>query len=485
MGDTIAAQLVGHQPHRFLSLTLQQSSKESPRCTPVPMGLYKDVNHVTVLIHRAPQILALTVDRHEDFVQEPRISESTLSSLQLPRVVGAELPAPLPHGFIGHDDSSFGQQILNIPEAHAVSVVEPDRMADDLRWKAMPKVTGSASVYLGNCAGRRVNLTMASGGGRPQVQHRQGILVTMKLLLANPRCYCAGVDRAIQIVDLALEQFGAPVYVRKEIVHNRHVVGWLRDRGAVFVDELGEVPEGALVVFSAHGVGPSVHAEAKRRSLRVIDATCPLVNKVHLEVDRFVDEEGYHILFIGHVGHEEVEGTMGHSPDHTTLIENVEQARTTPIPQHEKLMVLTQTTLSMDDTRHVVDALRERFAYLEVPPADDICYATQNRQNAVKAMCENGIGLLLVVGSENSSNAARLAEIGAVRGIPSHLINSHEDVSPAWLAGVTTVGVTGGASTPSSVVHDVVTRLEQLGVSDVEPCVTAEETTVFQLPTML
>jgi 4-hydroxy-3-methylbut-2-enyl diphosphate reductase len=176
---------------------------------------------------------------------------------------------------------------------------------------------------------------------------------------------------------------------------------------------------------------------------------------------------------------------MGHSPDHTTLIENVDQARTIPIPEHRKLMVLTQTTLSMDDTQDVVDALRDRFAHIELPPADDICYATQNRQNAVKAMCESGIGLLLVVGSENSSNAARLAEIGAMRGIPSHLINSHEDVNPAWLGGVVRVGVTGGASTPSSVVHDVVARLETLGVSDVEPCVTAEESTVFQLPMVL
>ena len=306
----------------------------------------------------------------------------------------------------------------------------------------------------------------------------------MKLLLANPRCYCAGVDRAIQIVELALERFGAPVYVRREIVHNRHVVGWLRERGAVFVDELGEVPQGGLVVFSAHGVGPAVHAEAERRSLRVIDATCPLVSKVHVEVERFVDL-GYHILFIGHAGHEEVEGTMGHAPDHTTLIENVEQARTTPIPDRGKLMVLTQTTLSMDDTQEAIDALRERFAHLELPPGDDICYATQNRQNAVKAMCEDGIELLLVVGSENSSNAARLAEIGAVRGIASHLINSHADVRATWLDGVTRVGVTGGASTPSSVVQDVVARLEELGITDVEPCVTAQESTVFQLPAML
>jgi len=306
----------------------------------------------------------------------------------------------------------------------------------------------------------------------------------MELLLANPRCYCAGVDRAIQIVELALERFGAPVYVRKEIVHNQHVVGWLRNRGAVFVNELVEVPEGALVVFSAHGVSPSVHKEAERRSLRVIDATCPLVSKVHVEVERFV-AEGYHILLIGHAGHEEVEGTMGHSPAHTTLIENVEQARTSYIPEHKNLMVLTQTTLSMDDTQHVIDALHERFSDLHLPPADDICYATQNRQNAVKAMCDRGIELLLVVGSENSSNAARLVEIGAVRGIHSRLINSHADVSTGWLHGVTKIGVTGGASTPSSVVREVVTHLEQLGVSHVEPCVTAEESTVFQLPMVL
>ena len=311
-----------------------------------------------------------------------------------------------------------------------------------------------------------------------------GRVIFMKVLLANPRCYCAGVDRAIQIVELALERFGAPVYVRKEIVHNRHVVGWLRERGAVFVDELHEVPDGALVVFSAHGVGPLVHAEAGRRSLRVIDATCPLVSKVHVEVLRFV-EEGYHVILVGHAGHEEVEGTMGHSPEHTTLIEDVEQARTMPIPAHTKLMVLAQTTLSMDDTRHVVAALRRRFGYLELPPKDDICYATQNRQNAVKAMCDLGIDLLLVVGSENSSNAVRLAEIGAVRGIPSHLINSHADVSPEWLERVSQVGVTAGASTPESVVQEVVSRLTELGAADVEMCTTAEESTVFQLPAML
>ncbi len=306
----------------------------------------------------------------------------------------------------------------------------------------------------------------------------------MKVLLANPRCYCAGVDRAVRIVELALERFGAPVYVRKEIVHNRHVVGWLRERGAVFVDELDEVPEGAPAVFSAHGVGPAVHKAAEKRSLRVIDASCPLVNKVHVEVLRFV-REGYHIILIGHAGHEEVEGTMGHAPEHTTLIENGEQARTKPVPDADKLMVLTQTTLSMDDTQQIVDALRDRFENVELPPKDDICYATQNRQNAVKAMCDGGIDLLLVVGSENSSNATRLSEIGAARGIPSHLIDGDEDLDPAWLEGVSQAGVTGGASTPDAVVQGVVERLRQLGATDVETCTTAEESTVFQLPAML
>ena len=306
----------------------------------------------------------------------------------------------------------------------------------------------------------------------------------MKVLLANPRCYCAGVDRAIQIVEQVLEQFGVPVYVRKEIVHNRHVIGWLRERGAVFVDELHEVPDGALVVFSAHGVSPAVHEEAERRSLRVIDATCPLVNKVHVEVLRFV-REGYHILLIGHAGHEEVEGTMGHSPEHTTLIENVEQARTAVIPAPEKLMVLTQTTLSMDDTQQVVDgatlpfsssgvAAQGRHLLRHAKPAE--C-----RQDHVRSRDRPAA----VVGSENSSNAARLAEVGTLRGIPSHLINGEEDVRSAWVEGVSLVGVTAGASTPDSVVQDVIKRLETLGAADLEMCTTAEESTVFELPSLL
>ncbi len=306
----------------------------------------------------------------------------------------------------------------------------------------------------------------------------------MKVVLANPRCCCAGVDRAVQIVELALEKFHPPVYVRKEIVHNRQVVGELSRRGAVFVGELDDVPRGGLVVFSAHGVGPSVHQMARDRSLRVIDATCPLVSKVHLEVVRFV-REGYHIILIGRAGHEEVEGTIGHAPEHMTLIEDVEQARTRPVPPHEKLMVLTQTTLSVDDCRCIVEELRRRFDRLDLPPTDDICYATQNRQNAVKAMCDRGIDVLLVVGSKNSSNAARLVEMAVVRGVAGHLVDGDFEVDAEWVRGAESVGVTGGASTPNSLVMGVVERLKSLGAGEVELCTTAEEDTTFQLPTIL
>jgi len=304
------------------------------------------------------------------------------------------------------------------------------------------------------------------------------------VLLANPRCYCAGVDRAVQIVELALARFHPPVYVRKEIVHNRFVVNRLREMGAVFVEELHEVPAGSLVIFSAHGVAPEVFEDARQRDLRVIDATCPLVSKVHLEVLRFV-KEGYHIILIGRRGHEEVAGTMGHSPDDITLVENVEQARSRPVPPHEKLMVLTQTTLSVDDTRVVLDALRERFPHIQLPPTEDICYATQNRQNAVKEMCARGIDLLLVVGSQNSSNAARLVESAEVRGVRGRLIDGPEDIVPDWLTGVGVVGVTGGASTPDEVVQAVVSRLGELGAAEVELSSTLEENTVFQLPVIL
>lgn len=306
----------------------------------------------------------------------------------------------------------------------------------------------------------------------------------MKVLLANPRGFCAGVDRAVKIVDLALEVFGSPVYVRKEIVHNSHVVGSLRRKGAVFVDELSEAPDGALIILSAHGSAPEVFAEAQRRGLRLIDATCPLVTKVHLEVRRYA-RLGYHVVLIGHEGHDEVIGTIGQAPESITLVENEQQARSAVLPPHEKLVVLTQTTLGVDDTTGVIAVLRERFAGLETPPSDDICYATQNRQDAVKAMAQRGVQALLVVGSKNSSNAARLVEVGRARGIRGYLIDGPDQIDPAWLDGSETIGVTAGASTPEPVVQAVLDRLKRLGADAVESCTTAEENVSFQLPPML
>ncbi|MBN2563428.1 MAG: 4-hydroxy-3-methylbut-2-enyl diphosphate reductase [Phycisphaerae bacterium] len=306
----------------------------------------------------------------------------------------------------------------------------------------------------------------------------------MKVLLASPRGFCAGVDRAVKIVDLALGVYGPPVYVRREIVHNSHVVSALREKGAVFVEELDEVPEGALAVLSAHGVAPEVFATAKRRSLRLIDATCPLVTKVHQEVHRFV-RQGHHVILIGHEGHDEVIGTLGESPEDITLLEDEDQARTVNVPADKKLMVLTQTTLGVDDTAEVLTALRRRFPRLELPPTDDICYATQNRQDAVKAMAELGMDLLLVVGSPNSSNAARLVEVGKARGVRGYLIDRAAEVQEAWLHGVRTVGVTAGASTPERVVQEVLARLKTMGGDSVDWCATAAEDTVFQLPAVL
>lgn len=327
---------------------------------------------------------------------------------------------------------------------------------------------------------------------RPQAQflplqyafHHEEHARPMKIILANPRGFCAGVDRAVKIVDLAIEVFGPPVYVRREIVHNSHVVADLRAKGAIFVEELAEVPNGAVAILSAHGVAPTVFAEGRARELRLIDATCPLVTKVHLEVHRFV-RQGYHILLIGHKGHDEVIGTIGEAPDHITLIENETQAREATVPQSARLVVLTQTTLGVDDTAQVLSALRERFPHLELPPTEDICYATQNRQDAVKEMSRLGMGVLLVVGSRNSSNAARLVEVAAARNVRGYLIDHASEIDPAWLTGVSVVGVTAGASTPEQVVLGVLQRLEQLGADSVELCTTAEEDTVFQIPPIL
>jgi 4-hydroxy-3-methylbut-2-en-1-yl diphosphate reductase len=284
--------------------------------------------------------------------------------------------------------------------------------------------------------------------------------VTKRVLLAKPRGYCAGVDRAVVAVEKALEAHGAPVYVRKEIVHNKHVVQTLRDRGAIFVDEADQVPEGALVVFSAHGVAPTVHTQAAERGLRTIDATCPLVTKVHHEAKRFAADD-YDILLVGHHGHEEVEGTAGEAPEHVQLVESAEDVAAVVVRDPEKVVWLSQTTLSVDETMDTVRQLRERFPSLQDPPSDDICYATQNRQVAVKAMAPH-CDLVLVVGSQNSSNSKRLVEVA--------------------LDGVGTVGVTSGASVPELLVQGVVSYLGERGWADVEEVTTAEETLTFSLP---
>ncbi|GAA3221155.1 4-hydroxy-3-methylbut-2-enyl diphosphate reductase [Pseudonocardia petroleophila] len=302
-----------------------------------------------------------------------------------------------------------------------------------------------------------------------------------RVLLAKPRGYCAGVDRAVEAVELALEQHGAPVYVRKQIVHNRHVVETLEERGAIFVDETDEVPTGALVVFSAHGVSPAVHAQAAERELRTIDATCPLVTKVHHEAKRFARED-YDILLVGHHGHEEVEGTAGEAPEHIQLVETAEDVANVTVRDPEKVIWLSQTTLSVDETMQTVHALRERFPALQNPPSDDICYATQNRQVAVKAMAAQ-CDLVLVVGSTNSSNSVRLVEVALQAGAgASHLIDYAREIDPAWLDGVRTVGVTSGASVPEVLVRGVIDRLAEDGFDSVEEITTAEETLTFSLP---
>ncbi len=302
-----------------------------------------------------------------------------------------------------------------------------------------------------------------------------------RVLLAEPRGYCAGVDRAVETVERALEKHGAPVYVRHEIVHNRHVVDTLAEAGAVFVDETDEVPEGAIVVFSAHGVAPTVHETAAARDLKVIDATCPLVTKVHNEAKRFARDD-YDILLIGHEGHEEVVGTAGEAPDHVQLVDGPDSVDAVTVRDEDKVIWLSQTTLSVDETMETVHRLRERFPKLQDPPSDDICYATQNRQVAVKAMapeCE----LVIVVGSRNSSNSVRLVEVALGAGAgAAYLVDYADDIDPAWLEGVTTVGVTSGASVPEILVRGVLERLSDNGFDMVQPVTTANETLVFSLP---
>jgi 4-hydroxy-3-methylbut-2-enyl diphosphate reductase len=299
-------------------------------------------------------------------------------------------------------------------------------------------------------------------------------------IIAKPRGFCAGVERAIRVVEMALEKYGRPVYVRKEIVHNVHVVERLRERGAVFVEELRDVPPGCVTILSAHGSPPEVYAEAAARELKLIDATCPLVTKVHKEVHRYVGR-GYRVILIGHAGHDEVIGTMGQSPERTTLVEDLDDVAALTLAPDEKGVILTQTTLSQDDTREIMDALLRRFPQLELPPTEDICYATQNRQNAVKEI-SSGVQVLLVVGSRNSSNSQRLTEVARTRGVRAYLIDRAEEIDPAWLAGAQSVGVTSGASAPEDVVLTVLARLAEFGVRGWRELDAADEGVVFTLP---
>jgi 4-hydroxy-3-methylbut-2-enyl diphosphate reductase len=304
--------------------------------------------------------------------------------------------------------------------------------------------------------------------------------VPEKILLAAPRGYCAGVDRAVQTVERALELYGAPVYVRKEIVHNKHVVESLRERGAIFVESETEVPEGANAVFSAHGVSPEVHANAQLRGLNTIDATCPLVTKVHREAITFA-QDGYTIILIGHAGHEEVEGTMGEAPDAMVLVEDVAGVATLEIRDESKVAYISQTTLSVDETHSVIVALRERFPHIVGPRKDDICYATTNRQAAVKQLADE-CDLVLVVGSRNSSNSNRLVEVAREHGAQSHLIDTAAQIEESWLDGMRVVGITSGASAPESLVRQVVEMFRGRGTTDVSELEVIREDVRFMLP---
>ncbi|MSO16615.1 MAG: 4-hydroxy-3-methylbut-2-enyl diphosphate reductase [Candidatus Planktophila sp.] len=305
--------------------------------------------------------------------------------------------------------------------------------------------------------------------------------MSRRVLLAAPRGYCAGVDRAVIAVEKSLELYGAPVYVRKEIVHNKHVVSTLEKRGVIFVNETDEVPEGATVVFSAHGVSPAVHEQAAARNLKTIDATCPLVTKVHNEVKRFADDET-EILLIGHIGHEEVEGTAGEAPGKVRVVDGLDEARTIIPTPGKKLVWLTQTTLSVDETMQSVAILKERFPEIANPPSDDICYATQNRQEAIKAIAPQA-DLVIVVGSTNSSNSVRLVEVALEYGAKAaYLVDYATEVKDEWFEGVEVIGVTSGASVPEILVNDLLKYLDEHGYGDVEEVRSSEETLLFALP---
>ena len=305
----------------------------------------------------------------------------------------------------------------------------------------------------------------------------------MKIILANPRGFCAGVDRAISIVELALEIHGAPIYVRHEVVHNRFVVNGLRERGAIFVEELSEVPDGAIVIFSAHGVSQAVRQEAKDRNLKVFDATCPLVTKVHMQVAR-ASKKGTKAILIGHKGHPEVEGTMGQYGNQEGgiyLIESIEDIANLPVSHNDDLTFMTQTTLSLDDTAETISALKEKYPAIQGPHKNDICYATTNRQQAVRELAKQS-DLLVVVGSKNSSNSNRLAELASRMGVASKLIDDPNDIQPDWFNGVQTIGVTAGASAPEELVQSVIARMKEFGVTDVEELQGLEENMFFEVP---
>jgi 4-hydroxy-3-methylbut-2-enyl diphosphate reductase len=304
-----------------------------------------------------------------------------------------------------------------------------------------------------------------------------------RLLLASPRGYCAGVERAVETVERALEHYGAPVYVRKQIVHNIHVVRDLEARGAVFVEEESDVPVGATVVYSAHGVAPSVHATSARLGHNVIDATCPLVTKVHVQARRYADD-GYTVVLIGHAGHEEVVGTMGEAPEATVLVQDVNEANALELPPGARVAYVTQTTLSVDETSEIIGVLRDRFPDIRGPKKEDICYATSNRQWAAKDMLSE-IDLLLVIGSRNSSNSNRLVDVARAGGVPAHLIDDETEIDERWLGGVRTVGVTSGASAPERLVTRVCDWFRARGVDRIEPYRMVDEDVTFRLPVEL
>ncbi|MDR5749773.1 MULTISPECIES: 4-hydroxy-3-methylbut-2-enyl diphosphate reductase [unclassified Caballeronia] len=305
-------------------------------------------------------------------------------------------------------------------------------------------------------------------------------LTDVEILLAQPRGFCAGVDRAIEIVERAIKLFGAPIYVRHEIVHNAYVVEDLRKKGAIFIEDLADVPSGSTLIFSAHGVSKAVRAEAETRGLRVFDATCPLVTKVHMEVAK-MRQEGFDIVMIGHKGHPEVEGTMGQSGEGMHLVEDIDDVMALALPNPERIAYVTQTTLSVDDASAIIDALKSRYPAVKEPKKQDICYATQNRQDAVKFLAPQ-CDVVIVVGSPNSSNSSRLREVAEKRGIPAYMVDSPTQIDPKWVEGKKRIGVTAGASAPEVLAQAVIARLRELGVSSVRPLEGIEETISFPLP---